>query len=96
MDHWELFWGDVAGGPYVKITNIQKPTTPPTGGIYVLPEITLTVEGQMGKVVTKYFVLEAVMADGERSGFSNEEPSDFKIVMGVPFNLKMNVITQGN
>ena len=96
MDHWELLWGDAAGGPYVKITNIGKPTTPPVGGIYTLPEITLIVEGQMGKTVTKYFVIEAVMADGERSGFSNEALSDFKIAMGVPFTLKVNVITQGN
>jgi hypothetical protein len=95
MDHWELLMGDAPGGPYVKVTDIGKPTSPPTGGIYVLEPVEITVTGQMGKTVTKYFVMEAVTADGVRSGFSNEALSDFKIALGVPFTLKMSVITKG-
>ena len=93
MDHWELFWSDAAGGPYVKITNIGKPTEPPIDGIHTLDPIELTVSGQMGKTVTKYFVIQAVMAEGEVSGWSNEALSDFKIAMGKPFNLIMEVYT---
>ena len=93
MDHWELFWSDTAGGPYIKITNIVKPTQPPTGGIYTLDPIELTVSGQMGKTVTKYFVMQAVMPEGEVSGWSNEASSAFKIAMGKPFNLIINVYT---
>ena len=29
LTHWELFWSDTSGGPYVKITDIAKPASPP-------------------------------------------------------------------
>jgi hypothetical protein len=93
MDHWELAWGNASGGPYTKITDIGKPATDPIGGVYTLEPISLTVTGQMGKTVTKYFVIRAVMAEGEVSDWSNEATSAFKIAMGVPFNLIINIYT---
>ena len=96
MDHWELFWGNDAGGPYTKIQDVAKPTQTPVDGIYTLDAIVLTVTGQMGKTVTKYFVMRTVMPEGEKSEWSNEATSDFKIVMGVPFNFIIEVITKSN
>ena len=93
LERWELYMSDAETGPWAKLFDIPKPVDTSIGefsGEYIL-----TVSGQIGKTVTKYFVLIAIAKDETGAEIfsedSNVASSDFKIVPGKPFNLKVNV-----
>jgi hypothetical protein len=56
----------------------------------------LTVTGNPGDTVTKYFVLRAVDAAGNATGWSNEVSIgfDIPIVMNPPYEFTVEVIVQ--
>lgn len=89
MTKWELHWSDVAGSNYLLATEIPKP--PDATGPTFYSDTTLTVTGIPGSTVTKYFVLRACTPT-ECSGWSNEVSYGFKIPVGAPFNVKVQVV----
>ena len=87
---WHLLWGDTAGGPYVKATNINYDGG--ASGTYQADH-PLTVNGTPGSTVTKYFVLRACIDDSNCSEDSNKTSYDFKIPIGAPFSFTVEVVT---
>lgn len=82
---WGLYMRATSGGPAEQTIGVQKGSTLTTSQ-------TFTVSGTPGQTVRKFFVLDAVSIDNERSGYSNEVYADFKIPMSAPFNLTVEVI----
>lgn len=82
---WGLYLRSTSGGPHEQAIGVPKSSTLTTSQ-------TFTVSGAPGQTVRKFFVLDAVDSDGNRSGFSNEVFYDFKIPMSAPFNLTVEVI----
>jgi len=78
---WELHWGNTAGGPYVKLTDIIKVA----GQTVFEAPATVDISGPAATTQTRYFVLKACgdipQAGGgtvyECSGNSNE--TDFSV-----------------
>jgi hypothetical protein len=91
---WELFWGDAAGGPYVKALDIPKPAG--TTSTVFQSEGTLTVSGNPGDTVKKYFVIRPIDANGNFPAWSNEVMVDFPIpvVMQPTYEFTVEIITQ--
>jgi hypothetical protein len=93
MSGWQLHWSDVSGSGYVKALDVPKPAAP---GPSFQTEAALTVTGNPGDTVTKYFVLRAVDAAGNATGWSNEVSIgfDIPIVMNPPYEFTVEVIVQ--
>lgn len=100
LKEWKLFWSDTSGGEYTEAaTIIYDPEIP--GPVYTSPEI-LTVSGEQGTHVLKYFVLRACGdvptesggTEYKCSGDSNEVSHKFWIPAGmfsVPINFSIKV-----
>lgn len=92
LEKWEMHWGDSAGGPYVKLTDLAYGGEDQTN--FESP-IEATVSGEPASMVTKYFVLRAcgtVEGIVECSDWSNEVFYGFKIPFGgfqVPVNFRI-------
>jgi hypothetical protein len=92
LEDWEMHWGDVAGGPYVKLTTLAYQGQDQEN--FEGP-ITATVTGAPASTVTKFFVLIAcgtVEGNRECSDWSNEVSYGFKIPFDgfqVPVNFKV-------
>jgi hypothetical protein len=82
---WGLYMRAISGGPAEQTIGVQKGSTLTTSQ-------TFTVSGTPGQTVRKFFVMDAVSIENERSGYSNEVYVDFKIPMSAPFNLTVEVI----
>jgi hypothetical protein len=95
LKEWKLFWGDASGGPYTEAAVI--PYDPHVAGPIYSSPATLSVTGEQGTNVTKYFVLVACgdipQADGSTeylcSKDSNEVSNKFWIPAGV-FSVPVN------
>jgi len=82
---WGLYMRATSGGPAEQTIGVTKGATLATSQ-------TFTVTVLPGQTVRKFFVLDAVSTDNERSGYSNEVYFDFKIPLSAPFNLTVEVI----
>ena len=82
---WGLYMRPTSGGPAEQTIGVTKGATLATSQ-------TFTVTGSPGQTVRKFFVMDAVSSDNERSGYSNEVYFDFKIPLSAPFNLTVEVI----
>ena len=91
---WRLYWGDTSGGPFTPVVDIpydgsEKPAYEAT--------TLLTVNGEYGSTVVKYFVLTTLGKGEEQleSGYSNEAQASFYVAFpspGVPVNFTIKVI----
>lgn len=106
LHSWKLYWSSTSGGPYTPVldTNgnpfeiIYDPND--TDGEYTASQI-MTVTGDPGATVRKYFVMTAVSADDVETEYSNEAVNtatgnnyvEFRIPseVGVPFQLRVTV-----
>ena len=75
LKEWGLYPMTASGG--TKDTRITIPYTSGTGPFQAASSFTVT--GLPGSVVRRYFVLDAVSKNDNRSGFSNEVFFDFQI-----------------
>jgi len=91
---WELHWSDVSGSGYVKAVDIPKPAG--QAGPAFQTEAALTVTGNPGDTVTKYFVLRTVDGAGNVTGWSNEVSYafDIPVVMQPPYEFTVEVVIQ--
>ena len=97
LKEWKLFWSETSGGPYVEIMII--PYSGSGGPIYTSPA-SVSVNGNQGTTVTKYFVMIAcgdipVETGGTEykcSDDSNEASYNFWVPAGqfsVPLNFQI-------
>jgi hypothetical protein len=92
LEKWEMHWGDAAGGPYVKLSDLAYGGEDQTN--FESP-IEATVSGEPASTVTKHFVLRAcgtVEGAVECSDWSNEVSYGFKIPFDgfqVPVNFRI-------
>lgn len=76
LDKWTLYWSDTETGAFTKVADI-----PYTGGAgpTFTSEQPITVTGQPGQQVTKYFRMTAWSKTGKESGPSNTASGAFAI-----------------
>ena len=94
VDHWNLYWSDTAG-QYVGNPVVAVQYDPTMAGNAFSQTQTLTVTGEPGTIVTKYFVITAASVGNEiESNHSNEVMVQFKIPISGPFNFTVTVMIE--
>lgn len=95
LEKWRVYWGDLIEGPFeitgLEVINQYDPSNPT---LEHFADVGLTITGNRGEVVRKYFALSAVGNDGSETALSQPTPDPLEVTIPVDLTLPQSVTVQ--